>query len=84
MEEVKQLVASIETRLTPAFVERAVRELQQQRGKSRGVGALPLVLHLLDDLAQRSEEIAWAYARLKPALMAAMEQIPSLRFLDGG
>jgi len=42
-----------------------------------------MVLHLLGEPALRSTEIAWVYARLKPALIVAVEQIPSLRFLDG-
>jgi hypothetical protein len=61
-----------------------VRELLRQRAdQAKGVAALGLVLHLLGEPALRSAEIAWSYARLKPARIAAVEQIPSLRFLDG-
>ena len=84
MRELMQQVTSIEGELTPVFVERTVWEFFRGIERRRGVGALRFILHLLGDLAQRSEEIVWAYARLKPALMAAMEQIPSLHFLDGG
>lgn len=83
--KLRQHVESLEPRLTPAFVERVVRELLEQRQDGgSGVGTVSLVKHLTGDLARRSEEIVWAYQRLKPALHAAVEQIPSLRFLDGG
>jgi hypothetical protein len=84
MRELIQHVTSIEGELTPAFVERTVWKFFRGMERSRGVGALRFVLHLLGDLAQRSEEIAWAYARLKPTLLDAVERTPSLRFLDGG
>ena len=85
MEERRQHVASLEGKLTPTFVEHAVRELLLQRKDGgSGVGAISLVRHLAGDLAQRGEEIAWAYHRLKPVLLGAVEQISSLRFLEGG
>ena len=84
MTGLRQRVASLESELTPAFVGRTVCERLCQKADARGgVDALGLVMHLLGNSARRSEEIAWAYARLKPALIAAVEQIPSLRFLDG-
>jgi len=83
--ELKQHIESLEPRLTPTFVERIVRELLLERKDGgSGVGAISLVKHLMGDLAQRSEEILWAYHRLKPALRAAVEQTSSLRFLEGG
>ena len=84
MEELRLHAASLASELTPAFVERTVHELLLQRKDGRrGVDALGLVVYLLGDLVQRSAEIVWAYARLKPALLGAVEQIPTLRFLDG-
>ena len=85
MEALQQHIASIEARLTPAFIEHIVHELLLQRHDGgSGVGAISLIKHLAGDLVQSAEEIAWAYQRLKPALMAAVEHIPSLRFLEGG
>jgi hypothetical protein len=84
VKKLRQRVASLEGELTPARVARTVRErLRRRADQAKGVDALGLVLRLLGEPALRSEEIAWAYARLKPALIAAVEQIPSLRFLDG-
>lgn len=79
-----QRAALLQGELTPALLERTVRELLRQgAGQAQGVGALRMVVHLLGEPALRGQEIAWAYARLKPALIAVVEQIPSLRFLDG-
>ena len=84
MKELKQRVKSLQSELKPESIERTVWErLRRRADQAKGVDALGLVLHLLGEPALRSEEIAWAYARLKPALIAALEQIPSLRFLDG-
>jgi len=84
VKELRQRVASLGSELTPARVEYTVHErLRQRADRAKGADALGLVLHLLGEPALRSTEIAWAYARLKPALIAAVEQIPSLRFLDG-
>ena len=82
--ELRERAARLESELTPVWAERMVRELLRQRtDPAQGVGALGLVMHLLGEPALRGQEIAWAYARLKPALIAVFEQIPSLRFLDG-
>ena len=80
----RQRVASIESGLTPALVERTVHELLgQEQGKSRGIGALSLVLGWLGDVALTGEEMAWAYARLKPTLVdtvaRAFVRAPELR-----
>ena len=84
MDAQRERIASLEGELTPARVARAVHELLRQRtDQAKGVDALGLVLHLLGEPALRGTDIAWAYARLKPALIATVEQIPSLRFLDG-
>lgn len=84
MGDPRQRVASLESELTPAFVERIVHELLRGKEESRGVDALGMVIHLLGDVVLSGAEIDWAYARLKPVLLGAVDQIPSLRFLDGG
>lgn len=81
----RECIALLEGKLTPAFVERVVRELLQQRTDGgRGVGALRVVMHLVSDLTQRHADIMPIFHRLKPALVAAVEQSPSLSFLEGG
>jgi hypothetical protein len=83
--DLEQHIALLESELTPIFVERVVRELLQQRmDGGSGVGAIRVVMHLVSDLTQRYAEIMPIYHRLKPALRAAVEQSPSLRFLEGG
>ena len=72
------------TQLTPPFVEAQVRALLHQgEDVGGGVSAARLVRHLLgggpwDDIA-----VTRAYERLKPALSAALEQIPALYFFEG-
>jgi hypothetical protein len=83
VQELRQRIASLKSDMTPAFVERIVRELLQGKDARRGVDALGMVMSLLGDAPRCGDEINWAYARLKPALVAAVGQIPSLRFLDG-
>jgi hypothetical protein len=81
----RECIAVLEGKLTPTFVERVVRELLQQRTDGgRGVGALRVVTHLVSDVTQRHADIMPMFHRLKPALVAAVEQIPSLSFLEGG
>lgn len=83
--DLEQRIALLERELTPALVERVVRELLQRRTDGgSGVGALRVVLHLLRAHAMRDAEIMPIYHRLGPALRAAVEQSPSLQFLEGG
>jgi hypothetical protein len=75
----------LEGKLTPAFVERVVHELLQQRKDGgSGVGAIRVVMHVASGLIQRNADIMPTYYRLKPALRAAVEQSPGLWFLEGG
>lgn len=84
-DDLEQHIVSLEKELTPIFVERIVRELLQQRKDGgSGVGAIRVVMHLVRDLTQRDADLMPIYHRLKPALLAAMEQSPSLWFLEGG
>ena len=84
-DDLERRIALLERELTPALVERVVRELLQRRTDGgSGVGALRVILHLLRDLALRDAEIMPVYHRLQPALRAAVEQSPSLWFLEGG
>lgn len=82
--ELREQVKDLQPRLTPAFVEDEVRALLH-RGEDvgGGVNAIRLVKHLLGDPQLRDVEAVWAYDRLKPALQAAFEQIPSLYYFEG-
>ena len=84
VEDVKQRVESLQSRLTPGFVQAQVGELLR-RGEDvgGGINAFRLIKHLLGNLARRDEQVTWAYERLKPALRLALEQIPSLYFFEG-
>jgi hypothetical protein len=83
-ERLGQAVESLEGRLTPAYVRAQVRELLRQgEDVGGGVNAFRLIKHLLGEAAERDEEVTWAYARLKPALGAALEQVPSLYYFEG-
>ena len=39
--------------------------------------------HLLASAGESDERVRWAYERLKPALGAALEEIPSLYYFEG-
>ena len=81
----RECIALLEGKLTPAFVERVVRELLLQRKDGgSGVGVVALVMYLVSDLARRYADIMWIYHRLKPAIRAAVEESSSLTFLEGG
>jgi hypothetical protein len=83
--DLEQRIGLLESELTPAFVERVVHELLQQRKDGgSGVGAIRVVMHLVRDLAVRDADLMPIYYRLKPALRAAVEQSPALWFLEGG
>jgi hypothetical protein len=82
--ELRQRVQDLQTRLTPAFVEDQARVLLRQgEDVGGGVNAIRLVKHLLGNPQLRDVEAVWAYDRLKPALQAAFEQIPSLYYFEG-
>ena len=42
-----------------------------------------LLYYLLGEAVQSDEQITWAYERLKPALGAALDQVPTLYFFEG-
>jgi hypothetical protein len=82
--DLEQTVESLRARLTPGFVADRVRELLREgEDVGGGVDAFRLVKHLLGDAVLNDERVTWAYARLKPALGAALEQIPSLYYFEG-
>lgn len=84
MTELEQMVESLRLRLTPGFVEAQVRELLRQgEDVGGGINAFRLIKHWLGVLAKDDAQVRWAYERLKPALGAALEQIPSLYYFEG-
>ena len=85
MIELERTVGSLQLRLAPRFVESQVRELLRQgEDVGGGVNAFRLIQHLLGAKAENDAQVRWAYERLKPALRAALEQIPSLYYFEGG
>jgi hypothetical protein len=83
-EELRPQVEELQARLTPAFIEDAVRALLRQgEDVGGGINAFRLVKHLLGNPQSRDVEVLWAYDRLKPALRSALEQIPSLYYFEG-
>ncbi len=82
--KLREQVESLKPRLTPAFVEEAVRSLLRQgEDVGGGVNAMRLVKHWLGDFPLGDVELVWAYERLKPAFRAALERIPSLHYFEG-
>ena len=83
-DQLEQAVETLQSRLTPSFVEAQVRELLRQgEDVGGGVNAFRLIKHWLGSLAENDVVVRWAYDRLKPALGAALEQIPSLYYFEG-
>ena len=79
-----QQVEALQAKLTPSFVESAVRALLRQgEDVGGGINAIRLVKHLLGEPQLRDAEVTWAYDHLKPALRAALAQIPSLYYFEG-
>jgi hypothetical protein len=77
-------VEALRARLTPAYVEAQVGELLRQgEDVGGGVNAFRLMRHLLGRSAAGDDQVLWAYERLKPALGAALEQVPSLYYFEG-
>jgi hypothetical protein len=80
----REKVESLKPLLTPAFVEEAVRSLMRQgEDVGGGVNAMRLVKHWLGESPLRDVEIVWVYDHLKPALRAALAQVPSLDYFEG-
>ena len=83
-DQLEQAVESLQSRLTPSFVEAQVRELLRQgEDVGGGINAFRLIKHWLGSLAKNDVVVRWAYDRLKPALGAALEQVPSLYYFEG-
>ena len=83
-EHLERAVESIQSKVTPGFVEVQVRELLRQgEDIGGGINAFRLVKHWLGALADNDAQVRWAYERLKPALGAALEEIPSLYYFEG-
>jgi hypothetical protein len=82
--ELREQVESLKPRLTPAFVEEATRSLMRQgQDVGGGVNAMRLVKHWLGESSLRDAELVWVYDHLKPALRAALAQVPSLCYVEG-
>jgi hypothetical protein len=84
VEKLRQVIESLQPRLTPDFVHAQVNELLRQgEDVGGGINAIRLVKHLVGKRAQQDVAATWAYDRLKPALRAALAQVPSLYFFQG-
>ena len=83
-DKLEQAVESLQSKLTPDFVEAQVRTLLRQgEDVGGGINAIRLTRQWLGALAQDDVQATRAYERLKPALGAALEQIPSLYYFEG-
>lgn len=80
----RERVESLKPRLTPAFVEETARSLMRQaEDVGGGVNAMRLVKHWLGESPLRDVELVWVYDHLKPALRAALAEVPSLCYVEG-
>jgi len=83
-DRLEQTVEALRFRLTPDFVDVQVRELLRQgEDVGGGINAFRLIQHWLGALAENDVAVMWAYDRLKPALGAALKEIPSLYYFEG-
>ena len=83
-DKLREAVESLQSRMTPDFVEAQVRDLLRQgEDVGGGVNAFRLIKYWLGSLAENDVVVRWAYDRLKPALGAALEQVPSLYYFEG-
>jgi hypothetical protein len=83
-EDLRKKVEEVEARVTPIFLEEAVRTLLREgEDMGGGINADRLVKHLLDAPQLRDEDTVRAYERLRPAFRAAFEEIPSLFYFEG-
>jgi hypothetical protein len=83
-DKLAQALDSLQSRLTPDFVEAQVRALiRQGEDVGGGINAFRLIKHWLGSLAENDVQVSRAYDRLKPALGAALEQTPSLVYFEG-
>ena len=84
VEQLERAVDVLCAALTPAFVQDQVRELLSQgEDVGGGINAFRLMQHLLGEAAENDDQVIWAYERLKPALSAALDQVPTLYYLYG-
>ena len=82
--ELRERVESLKPRLTPVFVEEAVRSLMREgEDVGGGVNAIRLGKHWFGESPLRDVELVWVYDHLKPALRAALAQVPSLYYFEG-
>lgn len=82
--DLREQIEALKPRLTPAFLEETVRELLcQGEDVGGGINMHRLIKHLLGAPQLRDIEVVWAYDHLKPALRAALAQIPSLYLFEG-
>jgi hypothetical protein len=82
--DLEDRIKRVRTQLSPSFVEAQVRALLRQCEDVGGGGsAARLVQHLMGGGPWDDVAVTRAYERLKPALGAALEQIPALTFFEG-
>ena len=83
-EDLRSRVASLQAALTPDYVEGEVRALLREgEDVGGGVNAMRLIQRWLGEVARDDAQLTWAYMRLKPALRAALEDVPALYYFEG-
>ena len=83
-DDLRVKVTSLQAALTPAYVASEVRALLREgEDVGGGVNAMRLIRRWLGDVAADEAQLTWGYMRLKPALRAALEDVPELYYFEG-
>jgi len=87
-QELRQRIGSVALSIDASLVEQALRELERE-GENTGGGidahrlAYRLLSHLLEVPSLTETEVTWGYPYLRPAVMAAVNQLPGYELVEG-
>jgi hypothetical protein len=87
-EELRQRIEALASAVDARMVASALQELERQ-GEDVGGGmeayrlAQHLLVQLLENPSLTKTEVTWGYAFLKPAVMTALEELPSYELVQG-
>lgn len=87
-EELRQRIESLLSTVDTSKVERALQELEVQ-GEDAGGGieasrlAHYLLTRLFGNPSLTETEVTWGYPYLKPAVVAAIEELPGYELVEG-
>ena len=88
-EELKQRILPVASTVDASVVKKALQELEQQGANAGGgVDAYRLVRRLLSCLLENPSltdtEVTWGYPYLRPAVVAAVNELPWYELVEGG